>query len=62
MATKLPERLKAKEDAFIKSREELKKSLTELAVAVKEKKGRAVIEAAIKKMHSQYEKLESIFK
>jgi hypothetical protein len=56
----LPERLKAKTDAFNTQRERLGKSIDEL-VALLDTKDRAKILAAIELMHSQYENLEKVF-
>lgn len=56
----LPERLKAKTDAFTAQRARLAKSVDDV-VAVLDTKDRAKIQAAIELMHTQYENLERVF-
>jgi hypothetical protein len=56
----LPERLKAKTDAFNTQRARLGKSVDEL-VALLDTKDRSKILAGIEMMHSQYEGLEKVF-
>ena len=56
----LPERLKAKADAFNTQRARLGKSVDEL-VALLDTKDRSKILAGIELMHSQYESLEKVF-
>ncbi len=56
----LPERLKAKTEAFTTQRARLSKSVDELA-GLLDGKDRTAILAAIEMMHAQYESLEQIF-
>ena len=56
----LPERLKARTDAFNTQRARLGKSVDEL-VALLDTKDRSKILAGIEMMHSQYESLEKVF-
>jgi hypothetical protein len=56
----LPDRLKAKTDAFNTQRARLGKSIDEVA-ALLESKDEAKIKAAIEIMHAQYENLEKMF-
>jgi hypothetical protein len=56
----LPDRLKAKADAFNTQRARLSKSVDEVA-ALLGSKDASKIKAAIEMMHAQYESLEKVF-
>ena len=56
----LPERLKAKTEAFNTQRARLSQSIDEL-VALLDSKDESKIKAAIELMHTQYESLEKVF-
>jgi len=56
----LPERLKARTEAFTTQRARLSKSVDELA-GLLDGKDRTAILAAIEMMHAQYENLEKVF-
>ncbi len=56
----LPDRLKARTEAFHAQRARLSKSIDEV-VALLDSKDEAKIKAAIELMHAQYENLEKVF-
>jgi hypothetical protein len=56
----LPDRLKAKADAFVAQRARLSKSVDEVA-ALLDGKDESKIKAAIEMMHAHYEGLEKVF-
>ena len=59
-AAALPDRLKAKNDAFVTQRARLSKALDELTVLI-DKGNTDRLKQAVEQLHAEYEKLEAVF-